>query len=96
MEKLKSLTIQHFALYLGSDCIVHGKTGKLTKADTEHLPCVNFPRGNGVHDRQFVQSDQIQLLLTPLSQVKLEHIKAIATKHEYDEKYMYSLLKIVS
>lgn len=94
MKRGKSLTLQHLALYIGCECMVQDKKGRLVKVDTEHLPCVNFPRGNETANRQFVQRDQIQLLLTPLSEVTLEHLHAMATKHEYDEKHIRRYIDI--
>jgi len=94
MKNTTSLTTQQLALYIGCECMVLDKRGRLVKVDTEHLPCVNFPRGNETSNRQFVQRDQIQLLLTPLSEVKLEHLQSMANKHEYDEKYIRRYIDI--
>lgn len=82
---MKSLTTQLLALYIGCECIAYDKKGRLTKVDTEHLPAVNFPRGKETANRQFVPADQIQLILVPLSEARMEHMQAIAKKHNYDE-----------
>lgn len=94
MKRLTSLTLQHLALYIGCECMVQGKIGRLVKVDTEHLPCVNFPRGNDTSNRQFVQTDQIRLVLTPLSEMTLVHLHAMANKHEYDEKHIRRYIDI--
>lgn len=94
MRKEKSLTIHQLAFYLGCECMVNGKRGKLTKIDTQHLPSVSFPHSNGSSSRQFVTPEQIKLILIPLSEIGSEELTPIARKYEYDEKYIQRFVDI--
>ena len=90
------ITIQQLALYLNCECMASGKKGRLVKVDAEHLPSISFHGANGISNRQLISPDKIKPMLIPLSEVNLEHLQAIAKKHEYDEKYIRRFIDIVS
>lgn len=94
MNNKKALTTQQLALYIKCECIAYEKRGKLVKVDTEHMPAVNFPTAGGIDNRQFVPPDQIQLILIPISQARLEHLQAIAKEHDLDEKDIRQFINV--
>lgn len=94
MKNEKSLTLQQLALYLGCDCMVDKRIGKLTSIDLHRMPTVIFDNIHTVPTRSFVAPEKIKLILTPLSEIDSDRLMCIAHKYEYDAKYIKSFIDI--
>ena len=92
MKNEKVLTTQQLSLYLGCECMVGAKKGRLVAIDVYRTPSVSFPHESGNEVRQFITPDKIQPILIPLSELTLGQAKAIADKHEYDEKHVFKFV----
>lgn len=94
MKNEKSLTLQQLALYLGCDCMVDKRIGRLTSIDTQRYPSIIFDGINTVPIKQFIAPERIKLILTPLSEIDSAQLISIASKYEYDAKYIKQFIDI--
>lgn len=94
MRNEKILTMQQLSLYIGSDCMVGKRMGKLMNVDFQRNPSVGFSSEVGAPTREFITPERIKLILIPLSEIDSAQLTSIASKHEYDAKYIGRFIDI--
>lgn len=94
MRNEKILTMQQLSLYIGSDCMVGKRMGKLMNVDFQRNPSIGFSSEGGIYTREFVEPERIKLILLPLSEADTEKLRTIAKKHEYDASHISRFIDI--